>query len=194
MSTMKENKALNDEHQELLDGLVGAPHETESWSTLISIARSDSRSNAQDRSEFSRSIAQQATASFSFRTERVRWGRIGLFSISALAVIAMVSIASPWLMDQPRSAPRIVATDGAMTNSNANDMVYYVAFNYNGPTEGTQVAPFTTLAEGVESSRAGSVLVLQGGYTTEAIRLSKAIRLEANNGPVQIGIAMDEVR
>jgi hypothetical protein len=67
----------------------------------------------------------------------------------------------------------------------------WVDFAYPGapnfPEVGSFAFPFNTLAEGVNSAQAGSIIQIKAGSGNETIRITKPLYLRAYGGPVRIG-------
>ncbi len=83
--------------------------------------------------------------------------------------------------------------DGA-TNPN-DDTAYpgeWVDFAYVGTETGSITEPFNTLGEGISAVTAGHTIKIKGDTgdpdTTETPRITKAMRIEAVDGPVMIGV------
>lgn len=64
----------------------------------------------------------------------------------------------------------------------------WVDFAYGGHEQGTQTHPYSTLADAVAGAATGAVLRFQTGTTTETLDAFTPIRLQAENGPVRIGV------
>jgi hypothetical protein len=67
----------------------------------------------------------------------------------------------------------------------------WIDFNYSGqpslPEDGRFLTPYNTLLEGVAIADPGCTLRLKSGVSAETITIIKAMRLEAEYGPVTIG-------
>lgn len=62
----------------------------------------------------------------------------------------------------------------------------WVDFGYVGPSDGSFLNPYSTLAEGVFAAPAESYVRIKPGTTSEAIAVSKPLRIDAPNGTAVI--------
>jgi hypothetical protein len=63
----------------------------------------------------------------------------------------------------------------------------WVDFTYAGIEDGSEANPFNTLAEGRDFVTPAGTVYLKAGTTAEAIRVTKAMRLEAPSGTARAG-------
>ena len=80
---------------------------------------------------------------------------------------------------------------GSVTTAAATVVVTGVVWAnsaYAGTELGTQAQPFNTLGEAAASVVSGGTIKMIGGTTSsETVRITKPLRLEAVGGPVRIG-------
>jgi cohesin domain-containing protein len=82
------------------------------------------------------------------------------------------------------------ALDGTFTVATAGDPnLKWVDFSAGGFEDGTETNPYSTCLAAVNAVNAGGTVRIQPGETSEIIRITKALRLEAAGYTVRIGVS-----
>ncbi|MEN6627333.1 MAG: immunoglobulin domain-containing protein [Candidatus Sumerlaeia bacterium] len=65
--------------------------------------------------------------------------------------------------------------------------ISWVSFSDSGAEVGTEAQPFHTIGKALSYTNAGGTVKIKPGSNVQPLRIEKAIRLEAPNGPVRLG-------